>query len=145
MTVKKKRIILTAFFLAALLFLLQLFQVSAQAVSKGDKSTEPKTGKAIKEYKNDKGFQERDYGDGIIMVYIPPGEFTMGSFTIGSYPRIRHEKPHLWVLTQKAHHRMVCWIWPGTSGSGARTGMMENIIWNPRLRTLPVRQSASPA
>jgi formylglycine-generating enzyme required for sulfatase activity len=29
--------------------------------------------------KNDKGFWEADYGDGIIMVYIPPGEFTMGS------------------------------------------------------------------
>jgi formylglycine-generating enzyme required for sulfatase activity len=30
-------------------------------------------------YKNNKGFWEADYGDGIIMVYIPPGEFTMGS------------------------------------------------------------------
>jgi len=29
--------------------------------------------------KNDKGFQETDFGDGIIMVYIPPGEFEMGS------------------------------------------------------------------
>lgn len=29
--------------------------------------------------KNDKGFWEADYGDGIIMVYIPVGEFTMGS------------------------------------------------------------------
>jgi formylglycine-generating enzyme required for sulfatase activity len=35
--------------------------------------------KAKKEYKNEKGFLERDYGNGIIMVYIPPGEFTMGS------------------------------------------------------------------
>jgi formylglycine-generating enzyme required for sulfatase activity len=29
--------------------------------------------------KNDKGFWEADYGDGIIMVYIPEGKFTMGS------------------------------------------------------------------
>ena len=29
--------------------------------------------------KNDKGFWEADYGDGIIMVYIPAGQFTMGS------------------------------------------------------------------
>jgi formylglycine-generating enzyme required for sulfatase activity len=28
--------------------------------------------------KNDKGFWEADYGDGIIMVYIPEGKFTMG-------------------------------------------------------------------
>ncbi|NIM16445.1 MAG: SUMF1/EgtB/PvdO family nonheme iron enzyme [Candidatus Aminicenantes bacterium] len=35
--------------------------------------------KAKKVYKNKKGFWEADYGDGIIMVYIPPGEFTMGS------------------------------------------------------------------
>lgn len=32
-----------------------------------------------KVYENEKGFKEADYGDGIIMVYIPPGEFTMGS------------------------------------------------------------------
>ncbi len=30
-------------------------------------------------YKNEKGFWESDFGDGIVMVYIPPGEFTMGS------------------------------------------------------------------
>lgn len=30
-------------------------------------------------YRNKNGFWEADYGDGIIMVYIPPGEFTMGS------------------------------------------------------------------
>jgi serine/threonine-protein kinase len=30
-------------------------------------------------YKNSKGFWEADYGDGIVMVYIPPGEFAMGS------------------------------------------------------------------
>jgi formylglycine-generating enzyme required for sulfatase activity len=35
--------------------------------------------KCKKIYKNEKGFWEADYGDGIIMVYIPPGEFTMGS------------------------------------------------------------------
>jgi formylglycine-generating enzyme required for sulfatase activity len=34
--------------------------------------------KAHKIYKNDKGFREADYGDGIIMVYIPEGEFKMG-------------------------------------------------------------------
>jgi formylglycine-generating enzyme required for sulfatase activity len=34
---------------------------------------------AKKVYKNEKGFKEADYGDGIIMVYIPPGEFEMGS------------------------------------------------------------------
>jgi formylglycine-generating enzyme required for sulfatase activity len=90
MTIQKKQIILTTFSLAALLFLLQLFQVSAQVEREGDKATESK---AIKEYKNDKGFLERDYGDGIIMVYIPPGKFTMGSFTIGSYEGINHEKP----------------------------------------------------
>jgi formylglycine-generating enzyme required for sulfatase activity len=75
MKVQKKQIFLTTFSLAALLVLLQLFQVSAQVESEGDKATN----KARKEYKNDKGFLERDYGDGIIMVYIPPGEFTMGS------------------------------------------------------------------
>ncbi|NIM10895.1 MAG: SUMF1/EgtB/PvdO family nonheme iron enzyme, partial [Candidatus Aminicenantes bacterium] len=30
-------------------------------------------------YKNEKGFWRADYGDGIVMIYIPPGEFTMGS------------------------------------------------------------------
>ncbi|NIM15363.1 MAG: SUMF1/EgtB/PvdO family nonheme iron enzyme, partial [Candidatus Aminicenantes bacterium] len=30
-------------------------------------------------YINEKGFWEANYGDGIIMVYIPGGEFTMGS------------------------------------------------------------------
>jgi hypothetical protein len=30
-------------------------------------------------YRNKNGFWEADYGDDIIMVYIPPGEFTMGS------------------------------------------------------------------
>ncbi|NIM10894.1 MAG: TIR domain-containing protein, partial [Candidatus Aminicenantes bacterium] len=35
--------------------------------------------KARRVYKNKKGFWEADYGDGIVMVYIPPGEFTMGS------------------------------------------------------------------
>jgi hypothetical protein len=30
-------------------------------------------------YKNDKGFWEADNGDGIVIVYIPAGEFTMGS------------------------------------------------------------------
>jgi formylglycine-generating enzyme required for sulfatase activity len=35
--------------------------------------------KAKNVYKNDKDFWEADYGDGIIMVYIPEGEFTMGS------------------------------------------------------------------
>jgi formylglycine-generating enzyme required for sulfatase activity len=35
--------------------------------------------KAQKIYKNEKGLWEADYGDGIKMVYIPAGEFTMGS------------------------------------------------------------------
>jgi formylglycine-generating enzyme required for sulfatase activity len=35
--------------------------------------------KAKRVYKNEKGFWEVDYGDGIVMVYIPPGEFSMGS------------------------------------------------------------------
>jgi formylglycine-generating enzyme required for sulfatase activity/predicted Ser/Thr protein kinase len=34
---------------------------------------------AKKVYQNEKGFREADYGDGIIMVYIPAGNFTMGS------------------------------------------------------------------
>jgi formylglycine-generating enzyme required for sulfatase activity len=39
----------------------------------------PQVKGAKKVYKNEKGFREADYGDGIIMVYIPPGEFKMGS------------------------------------------------------------------
>jgi len=39
----------------------------------------PQVKGAKKVYKNKKGFTEADYGDGIIMVYIPPGEFKMGS------------------------------------------------------------------
>jgi len=35
--------------------------------------------KAKNIYKNHKGFWEADYGHGIVMVYIPAGEFTMGS------------------------------------------------------------------
>jgi len=35
--------------------------------------------KAKSVYKNDKGYWEADYGAGIVMVYIPEGEFTMGS------------------------------------------------------------------
>jgi formylglycine-generating enzyme required for sulfatase activity len=35
--------------------------------------------KAKRVYKNQQGFQETDFGDGIIMVSIPPGEFKMGS------------------------------------------------------------------
>lgn len=34
---------------------------------------------ALKIYKNDKGFWEADFGDDILMIYIPAGEFTMGS------------------------------------------------------------------
>ncbi len=34
---------------------------------------------AKKVYKNDKGYWEAEYDDEIIMVYIPPGKFTMGS------------------------------------------------------------------
>jgi formylglycine-generating enzyme required for sulfatase activity len=106
---QNKQLFLTTFYLAALLVLLQLFQVSAQAASEGDQAakkyldnvvsskakfssegkipaSEPAIpadvkaieSKARKIYKNDKGFWEADYGDGIIMVYIPPGKFTMG-------------------------------------------------------------------
>jgi formylglycine-generating enzyme required for sulfatase activity len=39
----------------------------------------PQVKGAKKVYKNKQGFTEADYGDGIIMVYIPPGEFKMGS------------------------------------------------------------------
>ncbi|MGE5343461.1 MAG: SUMF1/EgtB/PvdO family nonheme iron enzyme [Candidatus Omnitrophota bacterium] len=35
--------------------------------------------KARRVYKNNKGYWEADFGDGIIMVYIPAGEFIMGS------------------------------------------------------------------
>jgi len=35
--------------------------------------------KAKRIYKNDKGFWEAEYEDGIVMVYIPASEFTMGS------------------------------------------------------------------
>jgi formylglycine-generating enzyme required for sulfatase activity len=34
--------------------------------------------KARKVYKNEKGFVEADFGDDIIMIYIPAGDFTMG-------------------------------------------------------------------
>jgi formylglycine-generating enzyme required for sulfatase activity len=40
-------------------------------------AVESKTGR--KAYKNNKDYWEIDHGDGIIMVYIPAGEFTMGS------------------------------------------------------------------
>ncbi|MGD2093355.1 MAG: SUMF1/EgtB/PvdO family nonheme iron enzyme [Candidatus Aminicenantes bacterium] len=43
--------------------------------------------KAQKVYKNKKDFWEADYGDGIKMVYIPKGEFTMGANVY------RNEKP----------------------------------------------------
>lgn len=84
MRVHKKQIFLTTFSLAALLVLLQLFQVSAQVESEGDADTMPADVKSIKTKakkvdKNEKGFWEADFGDGIIMVFIPPGEFTMGS------------------------------------------------------------------
>ncbi|UCH94998.1 MAG: formylglycine-generating enzyme family protein [Candidatus Aminicenantes bacterium] len=38
-----------------------------------------KVSKVIKVEKNEKGSWEADFGDGIIMVYIPPGKFIMGS------------------------------------------------------------------
>jgi formylglycine-generating enzyme required for sulfatase activity len=41
------------------------------------KAVESKTGR--KANKNNKGYWEIDHGDGIVMVYIPAGEFTMGS------------------------------------------------------------------
>ncbi len=41
----------------------------------------------IKTYKNPKGYWEADFGDGIIMIYIPEGEFLMGS------DEGRNEKP----------------------------------------------------
>lgn len=34
--------------------------------------------KALRVYKNNNGYWEADYGDGIVMVYIPEGKFTMG-------------------------------------------------------------------
>lgn len=89
MILKKRQILLTTFVLASLLFVLQLFQVSAQAEFEGDIAAE----KTVKEYKNNKGFLERNYGNGIIMVYIPSGRFKMGALTIGSYPNIRQETP----------------------------------------------------
>jgi formylglycine-generating enzyme required for sulfatase activity len=52
-------------------------KVIKPAQEHGDvKTAETPSGKV---YENDKGFREADYGDGIIMVYIPPGTFTMGS------------------------------------------------------------------
>ncbi len=44
-----------------------------------DPSSKKIKDKAKKIYKNDKGFWEADFGDGIIMIYIPAGEFTMGA------------------------------------------------------------------
>jgi serine/threonine-protein kinase len=45
---------------------------------------------AKKVYKNKEGFREADYGEGITMVYIPPGEFKMGSNDPDAYD---DEKP----------------------------------------------------
>ncbi|MGE5343464.1 MAG: SUMF1/EgtB/PvdO family nonheme iron enzyme [Candidatus Omnitrophota bacterium] len=46
-----------------------------------DKPAEVKAmeSKTLRVYKNDKGYWEADFGDGILMVYIPAGEFIMGS------------------------------------------------------------------
>lgn len=40
---------------------------------------ENKKSQVKKVHKNEKGFWEADFGDGIIMVYIPAGKFTMGA------------------------------------------------------------------
>lgn len=45
-------------------------------------------------YQNYKGFWEADYGDGIIMIYIPSGEFTMGLYK-GADPENRRNKVYL--------------------------------------------------
>jgi len=87
----KKQVFLTTFFLAALLILLQMSRVSAQVENEGNKDTKKFLDnvvqsdvravelKAEKIHRNEKGFWEADYGDGIKMVYIPKGEFEMGS------------------------------------------------------------------
>ena len=51
-----------------------------------EKTGEVKTLEAAakKIYQNDKGFREADFGNGIIMVFIPPGQFTMGSTEFGN-------------------------------------------------------------
>jgi len=47
--------------------------------------------KAKRVYQNDKDFWEADYGDGIVMVYIPEGEFTMGSNDGGNDEKPPHK------------------------------------------------------
>jgi formylglycine-generating enzyme required for sulfatase activity/predicted Ser/Thr protein kinase len=46
---------------------------------------------AKKVYQNEKGFREADLGDGIIMVYIPAGTFTMGSNDYDNDEKSPHE------------------------------------------------------
>jgi formylglycine-generating enzyme required for sulfatase activity/predicted Ser/Thr protein kinase len=55
--------------------------VTTEAPDKKPEFAMAGTGKKItkKVYKNDSGYWEAEYSDGIIMVYIPPGEFKMGS------------------------------------------------------------------
>jgi formylglycine-generating enzyme required for sulfatase activity len=45
----------------------------------------------IKIKKNEKGLWEMDCGDGIILVYIPPGKFIMGADDYEDYERPAHE------------------------------------------------------
>jgi formylglycine-generating enzyme required for sulfatase activity/predicted Ser/Thr protein kinase len=55
-------------------------ETSGQSEKKIEDSKETAVEKIAKKvYKNEKGFMEADYGDGIKMVYIPAGTFTMGS------------------------------------------------------------------
>ena len=46
--------------------------------------------KAPRVYKSEKGFWEADYGEGLIMVYIPAGEFPMGTNDGNDYDKPVH-------------------------------------------------------
>lgn len=70
MTPQKKISILTTLSLMVLLVITGSIRIWAQA--------------EYTEYKNAKGFVERDYGNGIVMVHIPAGKFSMGALTMAS-------------------------------------------------------------
>ncbi len=70
--------------------------VPVEKLGQSEKAIDVSKEKAIEKiakkiYQNEKGFREADYGDGIIMVYIPAGTFTMGSFYYDNDEQPPHE------------------------------------------------------
>lgn len=95
------RVALAIFMVAVLFFILEPTIIKSKDISKIEPPSLIITAdiqlikdKGIPVYKNEKGFWEADFDNGIILVYIPPGPFIMG----------QTDKEKEWLLDQLGEH-----------------------------------------